>query len=386
MQTNRARYTAKVRQLMRAFDVRVTGQDLLDERGTGPRQTYDEDWRIALAPDAAAFGEELFRKRLYEAVVQVYGLHRVIGFALTSVCIAFVVVTERRVVILFVFIRFTQRKEETGALLLYQRFPRSPFFHDGNVIIGKAESLQICKAPPRFPMVRIVLHAFTVFRNRFFLLADGLEHMPHPRQCTEVTRVNFDGLFQQVHCLVMLANHCVYGSSRRVTIWFVRLQPHDIPVRFYRGVCFVLLLPSHADVHPALVIIGCEFERTFEQHLCIAPLLRTHGDAGHQAQCVNIGGIPQQHIAKYLLGFADITHALQIQATNQVFAMRCQLERLFKLARGVIILAQSRQDFRLLHANRRTTGLQLGSTFERFECFSQSALHDQRFGKPFVRT
>ena len=58
-------------------------------------------------------------------------------------------------------------------------------------------------------MVGILFDALPVARNRLFLPADCLQHMPLARQCTEVLRIDIERFLKSAQCGIVIAHHCV---------------------------------------------------------------------------------------------------------------------------------------------------------------------------------
>ena len=235
-----------VRQFLRAFHLRVRGEDLLEQRRARARKPDDEDGVAARMTPPGAAGEEL-RGTDLDLLLRVafdqLGLVAAFG-ALELVTQP--VVMERVGKIALVFVRLAECEAQVVSVYETRRRRRHRGLHPCHLLRLEAVGLEVGEAPVRITEVRPAGGGATVGINRRLGLPERLQ--------------------------------------RRV----LRLIPHEL-LEFAARFLIAVQLGEHEGVLLArAAVVGCALEYRGEQHLRIEVHLMRHADAGKKPHRLDV--------------------------------------------------------------------------------------------------
>ena len=173
----RARDRDDLGQLHRAFDGRVAGEDLLDQRRAGARQPDDEDRIGRIRAHAFARAEEIGRVLLAHARKTRAGVVRAVRHLREAQPVAVRIVRERARVVLAIFQRLAERERDVQPVLPCKIVARERRAHVRDLGFVEAERLEIREAPVRLAEVRIERDAAAIRIDRAVGVAGRLERV-----------------------------------------------------------------------------------------------------------------------------------------------------------------------------------------------------------------
>ena len=162
VQVERADQARDVGQFHRAFDLRVRGEDLLEQRRSGPRQPDDEDGRRIVAAPALALLEELARAEFdLLADRPLERLRTVVALRLLE-RIAPRVELERLVVLAAILERLAEREAEVIAVRRAECAGVDLLAHGRDLRVREAIGLEVGEAPVRVAEIRALPRGLAV--------------------------------------------------------------------------------------------------------------------------------------------------------------------------------------------------------------------------------
>ena len=303
-----ARDGHEIRQLHRALDGRVAGEDLLKQRRAGSRQADDEDRVRCRAAEAAARREEIraqYAPRVRQARRVVVG---VVADVLAAQPVTFGVMRERVLVLSRVLERLGEREMEMEAVVRRKLRALERAAHRGHFGGREAKRLEISETPVALAELRCELDAAAVGGNSVALAPGSLERVAVAHPDTRLGRV----LGQDA--LVQLDGLCVFPDrieDRRLEVTkagVARLAAED-PLDLGQRLDLLVLAVQHERVVVARGReAGRELEAASQQLLGVrvaaqaARHLRKHADRGDVSR-VGLEVRAQQHLGlRYLVG------------------------------------------------------------------------------------
>ena len=139
-----------VRELHGPFDQGVTGEDLLEQRGSGPRKSDDEYRVRSRAAPARAGGKEISREQLLQAADEVGIIVGTVRVRPATQCIPRGIVRKGFLVGSGILQRLAEREFEMHAIVVCQILASERRAHGARLLVGEAKGLQVGKAPVGF--------------------------------------------------------------------------------------------------------------------------------------------------------------------------------------------------------------------------------------------
>ena len=209
-----ARHIDHVLQFHGAFHLRVAGQNLLDQRGTGPRQAHNEDGVRRWAPKPRALREEFPRKQRLRTLHQGIDLIGIVVDAGAAAPVTLGVVFEAARIVLSVLERLAQGKIKMEPILIAEIGALQPRAHRLQFFGAESKGLEIGQAPVRFTEIRCDADAPAIS-------ADGLLLAPGRAQRVSIAHPDLGVLWVPrqyldvgLDGLGVVTNSCQHHSQR----------------------------------------------------------------------------------------------------------------------------------------------------------------------------
>ena len=144
-------------------------KNLLNKRGTRPREAQDEYGIRRRAAGLIVSGKELAREPTFFSCHTFSDLIDVVGISRAHKCIALAVLRERFFVSPDILERLTEREMQKYAILIGQIVAREFAAHRLHIGGPETKGLEIGKPPPPFAEARFELDGFAVGGNTILL-------------------------------------------------------------------------------------------------------------------------------------------------------------------------------------------------------------------------
>ena len=291
----------------RALDLRVRGEDLLEQRRACARQTQHEDGRGIGASPAAPRGEELRRADVHLAPYGPFLGRRTVHPVLFFEGVAAGVIGERLAMLAAVFERLPEREAEVIAVGVLQLRLRLVVPHPLEFGLCEAIGLHVGEAPIRLTEIGSELDRPAVGGDGLCGLAVGLVGVSQrlvelgvARHLLQQRPIALDGtrdIAQGHHDPGMGHPHARIG----------RLGGHQsLGLRACAWV-FVQIDEREHEVVARRVVVRCLRQQLVEQHLGVGVVLEVPRDHGEHAQRLHIVGMLGEVRADGALGVLEIT-------------------------------------------------------------------------------
>ena len=281
-------------QFHRAFDLRMTGQDLFDQGRARARHADHEDRIARIATGAGTRGEELTTAGADRVQIARMRELRIVGHLLAAQRVAAGVVPERFLRHARVFQRLAQRELEMQARVVIQVIALQLGAHRHDVGRVEAHGLEIGQAPPRTAEARLQFDRTPVRGDRIRGPACGLQRMAVAdpdrglvRYPLEHVLVGGDGIVE----IAELAQHHRLHVLQDLVAGLFLQQCLQFFQRF--GVA-VVAVEHHGIVLARGIETRCAFQRALQQQRRLVIATEPDGQLGEHAHCRHIAGLPFQ--------------------------------------------------------------------------------------------
>ena len=337
------RETTDVGQLGRALDLRMTRQDLLEQRRAGARQAEDEDWRGIGVARAGYRGQEFRRVRRDQAVVHDLGLHRVVGDLRALHRVAGTVVFPGALVVAAVLPGLAEREQEIDVRLPAVSRRGRAFFHLGDGRIVEPVGLQVREAPVSLSRARGRLDAGVVGGDRTRVVAEGVEGVPEPEQGAGMPGAQLEAVPVRGNGLARERGARERRGSQEMRLHLHGLERDRAREALERLGEAVLLLEEPAEVEDREHEVRRDPDRPLQQLFCVVGPLGLDGDQREQAQRVDVLRVLAQHVPIEALGVLQAAFLLVLGGERHVAPLGREREALLEGGVGLRAAAELRE-------------------------------------------
>ena len=213
-----------VRKLPRAFHLRMAGENLLEERGAGARQSDDEDRVRCGVAGTGPRRKELRRVQGARALHEAREAVGVVVHHRAPQCVAARIVLEGGGKDPLVLERLAEGELEVQAAVVFQVDARRLRLHRGDVLVAEAHGLQISEAEPGFAELRFQPGAVPIGGDSLLEPSGDAQGVPvvQPQQLA-LGRLG-EHLLLDLLRAVILSQQVAGGSLQRAKAETVRLE------------------------------------------------------------------------------------------------------------------------------------------------------------------
>ena len=295
----------------------MAGQDLLDKRRTGARQTDDEDRVRCGVPAVGTPGKEVAGVDLFRPRDPRAGIACTVGHGLQAQGIAGGVVHEGVGVVGAVFQGLAQREIKMETMFVGEVVTRQLRAHRRDLVVAEAEGLEVGQAPVRFAETGIQRNAAAIRGDGLRLASGGFQRMavahPHPRVVgvfaqQRVVERDAGGVFAQP-----TENRGLQGTAAGIA-GVVRQQDVELRQRRFR----LLIAMQHQRVMLArLTEPRRQFEAALQQMQRLACPPHPHRQLRQHADRGDIGGLLVQPCPQQRFGIGETVLGQRIGGLQQ---------------------------------------------------------------------
>ncbi len=328
-----------VGQLLGALDLRVRGQDLLEERRARARQPDDENRVGARIPVAGAGGEELARADLdlvFGVALDELGAVAAFG-ALER--IAEPVLLEGRGELARIFQRLAERKVQVVAIDEPGGRGRDRTAHARQLLAREAVGLEVGEAPVRVPEIRPARGSAAVGLDGWLRLPEGLEGVRDRQVRLGILPVTAQQLAVERNRALMVAESHPRAREQHLQGSAARVVRHEL---LDLGECFLVAVQLGEDERVLVarrLVVGRALEHRGEQHLGIEVDLVRDADARQQPHRLDVIAVLEEVGPDQRLGRLEITVGEETGAEHHVLRQRAQRRHVARRQGGVRRLA-----------------------------------------------
>src|SRR5207302_8778372 len=299
-------HARNVRELHRALDLRVRGEDLLDEGRPGARQPDDEDRIRPLAAAARAGGEEFAgAEARLQAETPLHGaeIEAALGFLER---VAPLVVAEGFLVFAAVLERLAERETEVVPIDELRGVGGLDLAHARELLVREAVGLQVSEAPVGIAEVRPRRRSGPVRLDRLRLVSLRLECVRNRKVQLRILRGLGEELPIHAERFRVVAEPDARRRIHRAESAAAGIDLQELARFLERGGVLVALAEHHRVVVARDVIARVEGEQALEEEFGIVEHVELQADLREEPHRLEMIAVLQEKLPQDPLGPIDI--------------------------------------------------------------------------------